>query len=110
MNWKLRPSEPIKNYTSTMKFYKVEELSAGWDKLSVLSHRKYKKWAWETCGSTWAITPPTKRWNPNGCSVYFYIGFEAGEDKMGFRLAHDPIPLAIIEQHLKVFVREKVDK
>jgi hypothetical protein len=110
MTWKILPDEPITNYTSHMKFYKVSMPQRQWNELPIGQHRKYKKWAWETCGGSWAITAPTKNWNGGDCFVYFYIGFEDGADKMGLILAHDPEPVTLIERQLKVFVREWTDK
>jgi len=110
MPWTLKPKESIRDYVPTMKFYKVAADLTSWRDSQVLDHRKYRKWAMESCGSTWAITPPTKIYGIAGQKSYFYIGFESGEDKIGFRLAHDPAPCTMVEQNLKVFVREWNDK
>ena len=96
-----------------MKFYKVTVPVKNWSDMDINEHRKYRKWAWETCGKTWALTPPRHSpydYKSNDHATIFYIGFESGEDKMGFRLAHDPEPLTVIERNLKVFVREWQDK
>lgn len=106
MPWKLKPSESIRNYTTTMKFYKVLIPTEHWGEVPA-EYKEYKKWAWNSCGGSWAITPPYKsHYESHNHSSFFYLGFEKGEDKIGFRLSHDPTPLTIVERNMKVFVRE----
>ena len=109
MPWKLKPAEYIQNYAAELKFYKVTIPVAYYGKVSP-EYAMYKKWAWKSCGDTWAMTAPLPGpWGADPHS-FFYIGFKSGEDKMGFRLAHDPQPLTILEKSLKVFVRIWDDK
>jgi len=107
MPWKLKPRVRIGEYTSTMKFYKVKVPVKKWNEVPV-ELRQYRKWAWDNCGGSWAITQAYNRYGAE--TAFFYIGFELGEDKMVFRLAHDPNPVAMVEDNLHVFARIYYDK
>jgi len=115
MPWKLRPAEYITEFTNEYKFYKVKTRVDYYGQVPT-DYAIYKKWFWNNCGDSWAITQPMKSpWQPYGSLQaelfsYFYVGFKDGVDKMAFTLAHDPEQLHILENNLKVFVREWSDK
>lgn len=66
----------------------------------------YRKWAWDACGGTWAISAVQSVYDKGNMKYWFYIGFAEGEDKLSFRLSHDPEEVFMYPGHIPVFARE----
>lgn len=111
----------MQDYTGIMRFYRVEMSELGQPNYASLSaarvfrskqqqfKNEYRKWAWDNCSDTWAISEIQTEYNmkENRPDSFFYIGFSCGEDKLVFKLGHDPVEVSMYKGAIPIFVREK---
>jgi hypothetical protein len=121
--WKLKQGKQMRDYSGKMKFYRVtitdEDLGSNTQSNTFRNHfmtqrrkqqafkNKYRKWAWDNCGDTWAISEIDTIYNHGDIQHFFYIGFTSGEDKLIFKLSHDPEEVIIYKGGISLFVRER---